>query len=219
MIYLIKSFIRLLYNNFKRPNTKIAFSAVVSMDSELSEGVQVLEASRLGSCKVSRYTYVGMNCRIERTEIGPFTSIGPEVICGMGSHPLNYVSTYPGFYTNKASGATWFGINHNYEDKLSVEIGADVWIGSRAIIMSGIKIGVGAIIGAGAVVTKDIPPYAVVGGVPAKILKYRFEDSIITSLVTSSWWELDKNILKETAKYMNTPEKFLSYLKEKHNEF
>jgi Bacterial transferase hexapeptide (six repeats) len=85
------------------------------------------------------------------------------------------------------------------KDNLDVVIGNDVWIGTRVIIMAGVTIGMGAVVGAGAVVTKDIPPYAVAGGVPAKVIKMRFEDSTVGELLASRWWELEPDALWEAA--------------------
>lgn len=87
----------------------------------------------------------------------------------------------------------------NYEP---IEIGNDVWIGDNVTIKNGVKIGDGAVIGACALVTKDIPPYAIVGGVPAKIIKYRFEEKIINELLELKWWNFNDEILK-TIQYDN----------------
>ena len=81
-----------------------------------------------------------------------------------------------------------------------MNIGNDVWIGANAMILGGITIGDGAIIGAGAVVTKDIPPYAIVGGIPARIIRYRFPNDVINALLSSQWWNLSENILKSNIK-------------------
>jgi tetrahydrodipicolinate N-succinyltransferase len=94
-----------------------------------------------------------------------------------------------------------------------------VWTGSRAIISGGINIGVGAIIATGAVVTKDVPPYAVVGGVFAKIIKYIFENDIIEKLIYTKWWEFKDSVLVEIAVLIDKAEKFISYFKGSKNEF
>ena len=79
----------------------------------------------------------------------------------------------------------------------------DVWIGYGAIVLDGIKISNGAIIGAGSIVTKDIPPYAIAVGIPAKIIKYRFDNNKIDKLIKSSWWDNDPYEIKKTIKHLN----------------
>jgi acetyltransferase-like isoleucine patch superfamily enzyme len=215
MINLIKNLIRLLIHKFKNSKATIAFSAVVSLDCELGEYVQVFGHTRIGSCKIARYSYIGDRCDFTRTSIGPFTSVGPEVLCGLGSHPIDYVSTYPGFYSDKVVGSKWFGINHEFknQDKQPVTIGADVWIGARAIILGGVTIGHGVVIAAGAVVNKDVPPYAIVGGVPAKIIRYRFDQSTIEKLLASAWWEASEDELRKATFFANSPDLFLKNLR------
>ena len=217
MIGFAKNLIRLLYHKYKQPRAKIVLSAVVSLDCKLGEFVRIFSNARLGSCNISRFCYIGSKCDFARTTIAPFTSIGSEVLSGLGTHPLNYVSTYPGFYSRNVSGSKWFGIDTDFKEieNKSVSIGADVWIGSRAIILGGVSIGHGAVIGAGAIVTKDVPPYAIVGGVPAKVIRYRFDSLVIKNLIDSQWWNLSEDLLREAAQYIPDPEKFLDYIKQK----
>ncbi len=119
----------------------------------------------------------------------------------IGNHPTSvFVTTFPSFYYNTESqkGFTFHkdkpiyeGLN-KYPDedkKYQVVIGNDVWIGCNSIILGGIKIGDGAIVGAGAVVTRDVAPYSIVAGVPAKVIKYRFTDEQIEFLDSLKWWD------------------------------
>ena len=122
--------------------------------------------------------------------VGKFCSIGPNSIIGLGHHTLNNLSTSP-IFTERINGTgyCWTDKQNVYPYK-KVVVGNDVWIGARVMVVGGVTIGNGAVIAAGAVVTKDVPPYAMVGGVPAKIIKYRFTDDIIRYLEKIQWWNL-----------------------------
>lgn len=145
-------------------------------------------------CKVGRLTYCGDNVFVpdNRTTIGSFCSIASNINIGMFMHPTDYMTTSPFFYTES------LGWNEGQQEIYSepVKVGNDVWIGSGVSIKGGVTIGDGAVIGAGAVVTKNVPPYAIVAGVPAKIIRYRFEEDVIKELLELKWWDLDDEIIK-----------------------
>ncbi len=168
-------------------NKKIAFTAMI-FDSVIDKKAAVRNRSRLYHVNIGKYTYVGRNTLIQHTVIGSFCSISEECNIGMPSHPSTFVSTSPVFlegnnylYENFAS--------FKYNDCPITHIGNDVWIGTRALIKAGISVGNGAIIAAGAVVTKDVPPYAIVGGVPARIIRFRFDQEEIEKLEDLRWWD------------------------------
>jgi acetyltransferase-like isoleucine patch superfamily enzyme len=116
-------------------------------------------------------------------------------------HPTNGISTAPMFYSssNLSNGITLCS-NSKFKEHLPVIIGNDVFIGANVVILDGITIGNGAVIGAGSVVTKNVPDFAVVGGVPAKLIKYRFSPNQIEALSKIKWWEFDEDQLKEVEK-------------------
>ena len=144
-------------------------------------------------------SYMCALCRIEG-DIGRFTSIGDEVVCYRGHHPytLPFVTTSPMFFSLRKQSMYTFAQRQKYDEVYApVEIGSDCWIGPRSILVGGIKVGDGAVILAGAVVTKDVPPYTVVGGVPARFLKYRFDESTIEWLLRVRWWDKPLDWLRE----------------------
>ncbi len=124
--------------------------------------------------------------------IGKFCSIacGAKFIFNSANHTLNSLSTYP-FPIFRDEWNEKFNVTDAWDNKGDIAIGNDVWIGYEAAIMAGVAIGDGAIIGTRALVTKDVPPYAIVGGIPAKLIRSRFEDSIIQRLLKLQWWNWD----------------------------
>ena len=134
-------------------------------------------------------------CTTAYAEIGKFCSIASGTKIGIAGHPSNLLSTNSIFYLEKSLNPKLKNeIKYNPYSKIT--IGNDVWIGEKCLIMPGVNIGNGAIIAAHAVVTKDVPPYAIVGGVPAKVIKYRFSNDIIEKLQKICWWDMsDEEII------------------------
>ena len=154
--------------------------------------------SKLLNCNLGSYTYISKDCQIQYTNIGMFCSIAPGVKIGLGLHPSSgFVSTHPLFFSARKQTQLQLFPESIFEEYKITNIGNDVWIGTNAIIRDGITIGNGAIIGAGAVVTENIPSYAIVGGVPAKLIRYRFSNEEINFLNSFKWWDKDLRWLKE----------------------
>lgn len=159
-------------------------------------------------------SYVHKYSMLVNVKVGRFTSIGEFVNMKLYDHPVEMVSTSPAFY-RKDSTLRSFVKENTFEDlKLdkegfSIRIGSDVWIGSGASIVSGVTIGDGAVIAAGAVVTKDVEPYEIVGGVPAKRIRYRFDEEIREKLLKIRWWEKDPEWLLKYGEYFRDPEEFI----------
>ena len=136
----------------------------------------------------------------DRLKIGKFCSIacGTKFLFNSANHSLRSLSTYtfPIFFDEWGLDAE--NIRDAWDNKGDIIIGNDVWIGYEAIVMPGVKIGDGAIIGTRAVVTKDVPPYAIVGGIPAKPIRKRFEDAAIEKLEALRWWDWDYEKIKRS---------------------
>ena len=182
------------------------------LNSTVDQTAKIYSGCLFYDSSIGRYSYLGYDCEFVNCEVGSFCSIAGSVIVGGAQHPLDWVSTSPVFYD--IAGGTGKHLGNLPAPKTKrTKIGNDVWIGHRAIIMAGVTIGNGAVVGAGAVVTKDVPPYAIVAGVPANIIRYRFDEETISDLINSQWWNLAIKDIEIYSKYMNNPGEFVKCLK------
>ncbi|AZB28258.1 CatB-related O-acetyltransferase [Chryseobacterium balustinum] len=142
---------------------------------------------------IGDFSYISDGSVINETIMGKFCSIGPNVRTAPGKHPTHtFVSTHPAIYSNPECCLKNFQTKDQHNPTRNVVIGNDVWLCANAVIADGVKIGDGAIIAANAVVTADVEPYSIMGGIPAKFIRKRFKDEQIDILNESKWW--DKNI-------------------------
>lgn len=172
------------------PTCRIESSSL--RDVVLGKYVAILGGTILDKVNISDFSYISFHSIINNAVIGKFCSISSNVQIGLATHPSKiFVSTYPAFYSNNNPGCPiTFREDKIFDDAVpKTVIGNDVWIGANVIIPGGIHIGTGAIIAAGSVVVKDVPPYAIVGGNPARIIRYRFVEEDIQSLLDSEWWD------------------------------
>ncbi len=183
-------------------------------NSNINKTSVINSGSSIVNCNVGKYTYCGYDCEIVSCEIGNFCSISDHVFIGGAEHPLDWVSTSPVFQDVDHSGPSFKFARHGLPEYKITIIGHDVWIGHGASIKQGVKIGNGAAVAAGAVVTKDVPPYAIVAGVPAKVIRYRFDEDIISGLEQSKWWTFDDNDLVKVSDYIKSPKEFINAINE-----
>ena len=206
-----------LFSLFRKPYAKRY------PDSTISRGVLIDDLCILGKNTVIHanvhlyntiigdYTYTLSS--MTNTTVGKFCSISPNCIFGLATHPTRkYVTTYPAFFSKNNGGCLIsFSEKNLFEEQPKrILVGNDVWIGMNCIIMGGITIGNGAIIGAGAVVTKDVEDYAIVGGVPAKIIRYRFTKEQIEFLNKIKWWDMNIEWIRQNCEIFLDIEKFCS---------
>ena len=174
---------------------------------------KVEAGSQIVNTKMDRHSFCGYECEITNCEIGSFTSIANGVVIGGGMHPVDWVSMSPVFYQGRDSVKAKFSEHKRLPVKRTV-IGHDVWIGRNAIIKQGVTIGTGAVIGMGSVVTKDVQPYSIVVGSPARPIRMRFDEMTINDLLKSQWWLFNDSELAEFAKYFVEPQVFINKYKE-----
>lgn len=155
---------------------------------------------------IGKHTHVHENTRIlnpKETIIGSYCSIADNCDIGVFMHPQKTLSCHPFVYCDSEDflqenmGISVSQNRIDWKGDKGITIGNDVWIGTNTVIMNGITIGDGAIIGSSAVVTKDVPPYAIVVGIPAKILKYRFDKDIIDKLLEIKWWDYPEDFIQK----------------------
>lgn len=185
------SYVPSLLSIKKLTHRHVSFFAIWDRESHFTKYTHILKGAKLKNVQVGKYSRVGENCQITNAVIKNFTAIAKDSIIGLGQHPTNYLTSHSIFYKKGNWGwhDDWIAPIDFIENK-RITIGNDVWIGRRCMVMDGVTIGNGAIVAAGAIVTKDVPPYAVVGGVPAKVIKFKFPEEIINRLETIQWWNL-----------------------------
>ena len=173
----------------------------------LEGGNRLFYGAELKHSKLGFGTYLGSRACIENASIGRYSCIGGGTKTVLGSHPLeNNVSIHPAFFsTRKQAGFTYVEKDKAEEYKrakdsqYSIEIGNDVWIGANVTILAGVTIGDGAVVAAGAVIVKDVPSYSIVGGVPARMIRKRFEEEDIAFLNKIQWWNKSEEWIRKHA--------------------
>lgn len=184
--------------NRKRYFKGISLLSLWDKSTSFSNKIYLAFGARLVGTKVGDYTRIRQFTSIHYAKIGRYSSISRNVRIGLGNHPTNLISTNSIFYSHQENEIRGDWVRPTqFEQYKKIEIGNDVWIGEFVTIIGGTKIGDGAIVAARAVVTKDVPPYAIVAGVPAKIVKYRFNEDVIEQLLRIKWWDLHENEIEK----------------------
>ncbi len=208
----------LLKKIYYKKNNIIIGNHTYFNDSTLFDGDNIIGNNcSISSTKIGYKTYIGNGAFLDSVVIGKYCSIGDNCKVLSGTHPVkDWVSTHPCFYSKDY---LFSFVNENlfkevkfYDEtnRVKVKIGNDVWIGSNVLILGGVQIGDGAVIGAGAVVTSDVTPYSIVGGVPAKCIRKRFDENTINHLIELKWWNLSFEELKSLIPFFNDVNEFLN---------
>ena len=174
-----------------REGKTVGYSLVRSERANCHLGMhtRVYPPFSLQDVRLGDYSYIAKNASISHCEIGKFCSVGPNFCCGLGLHPTDGISTSPMFYSTARQNGISLCKESIYEEMKHTVIGNDVFIGANVTVLDGVHISDGAVIGAGAVVVDDIPPYGIAVGVPAKVVKFRFDDETVGRLLAKKWWD------------------------------
>ena len=198
---------------YRGKNIRIgAKSNIQGLNTLFENNIHIGRNTKFGGA-IGRCSYVGDNCDII-AEIGRYCSIASNVRTVTGKHPTrDWVSTSPVFFSClNQCGTSYTKVTKYAENSGVTRIGSDVWIGDGVSILEGVQIGDGVIVAAGAVVTRDVAPYSIVGGVPAKEIRRRFSNDEIEKLLEIQWWNKEENWIKENADKFCHIDLFLSYV-------
>lgn len=179
------------------------------VNSEVDSTARCDIGCNVSNSKMGKYSYIGEYTSLSTVEVGSYTSISSGCTIGGGAHPIDWVSTSPVFTSHRSILRANLAY-HSFNPYKVIKIGNDVWIGSNCMIKSGVTISDGAIIGMGSVVTKDVGPYEIWAGNPAKLIRKRFDDETINKLLDIQWWNWNEDKISEKAEYMNNVELFLN---------
>lgn len=199
----------------KLPKKILKKEPTISTDSILrdctfGEFVEIGANNNIQESTIDSYSYTSENCQIIYSNIGKFVNIASYVRLNPGQHPSSRATQHHMLYRREMFG---FGENDlsffDWRRETKVEIGHDVWIGHNVTIMGGVTVHDGAVLGSGSIVTKDIPPYAIAVGNPARVIKYRFEQRVIEKLQKISWWNWNHETLNDRIDDFNDIEQFI----------
>lgn len=197
--------------------SKISNHSIINKKTKINDYCNIHKHVNIINSEIGLATFIGSNSYLPHSQIGKFCSISTNVKLILYTHPSkHFVSTHPAFYSLANQSGIRFTNNQKFQESLidlnniSLKIGNDVWIGADVTILGNIEIGDGAIIGCGALVTKSVAPYSIVGGVPAKIIRYRFTNEQITILNSLKWWNKSINWIKSNANLFTDIDSFIT---------
>lgn len=199
MLHLIEYFTSKL---IKKLHLRAIRRSSIHKTSKICAGTQLVDSI------MGKYSDIGYDCVIVRTRIGGFVSMGSNCRIGGASHTIDWVSTSPVFCENKDHLPKKFS-KHKFDAYMDTIIGNDVWIADCVMVKAGVSIGDGSVIGMGSVVTKNVPPYEIWAGNPARLIRKRFDEQTIAKLLHIQWWNFTDSEIEAKAYLFNHVKAFL----------
>jgi acetyltransferase-like isoleucine patch superfamily enzyme len=197
------------------PDCHLYEGVVIDINSRLTRYNVLFQGARVLDATLGEHSYLQMGATAQCCDIGKYCSVAMNAYIGLPQHLLTTVSSHPSFSHENTPLVRKFCKLDLVVPVPRTTIGHDVWIGHGALVMAGVTVGTGAVIGAGAVVTHDVPAYAIVGGIPARVIRYRFEEMVRERLLVSCWWENSDTWLETHIELMKTPGELLAALEQK----
>jgi chloramphenicol O-acetyltransferase type B len=194
----MKSLRYLLARTLKKARGSAIDGSEVHGTAKIESGCQIVDSV------FGRHSFCGYDCTLLNCEVGSFCSIASRVSVGGPGHPVDFVSTSPVFLSHRDSVKAKFA-RHEYSSQPRTIIGHDVWIGEGAYVKAGVRIGHGSVVGMASVVTRDVAPYSVVAGNPARLVRMRFEADVAEALLRLQWWDWPEEKLAEYGRYFDDP--------------
>ena len=203
----IVSYLPSLFSFKKLTYKRVDFGTLWDTKSSFTKFTHILRGARLNNAHIGKYSRVGVNCKLTNVTVGNFSCIGADCVVGVGQHPTNYLTYHSIFYKQGNWGwhDDWIKYPKGFQEQAHITIGNNVWIGQKVVIMDGVTIGDNSIVATGAIVTKDVPPYSIVGGVPAKVIKTLFNDDMRKRLDEIQWWNLEDNEITKVIDLFHIP--------------
>lgn len=191
----IVSYLPSLFSFKKLTYKRVDFGTLWDTKSSFTKFTHIIRGARLNNAHIGKYSRVGVNCKLTNVTIGNFSCIGADCVVEVGQHPTYYLTYHSIFYKQGNWGwhDDWIKYPKGFKENAKITIGNNVWIGQKVVIMDGVTIGDNSISATDAIVTKDVPPYSIVGGVPAKVIKTFFNDEMRKRLDEIQWWNLEDN--------------------------
>ncbi len=204
---IIVSYLPSLFSFKKLTYKRVDFGTLWDTKSSFTKFTHILRGARLNNAHIGKYSRVGVNCKLTNVTVGNFSCIGADCVVGVGQHPTNYLTYHSIFYKQGNWGwhDDWIKYPKGFQEQAHITIGNNVWIGQKVVIMDGVTIGDNSIVATGAIVTKDVPPYSIVGGVPAKVIKTLFNDEMRKRLDEIQWWNLEDNEITKVIDLFHIP--------------